>query len=210
MTTTARRTRREPDRSPASSQPSSQRIGPAAAPCQNVIIRASAGTGKTFQLSNRYLQLIGAGVRPEAILAATFARKAAGEILARVIQRLADAALDETKSAELAEQVGWSLDRPACGQLLAELLGDLHRLRIGTLDSFFVRLAGSFALELGLASDWQIVDTLDDSLWRLEAVRRLLEAGDRKELATLVNLLFKGETDHSISAATGWVGRAAV
>ena len=54
-------------------------------PWPNVLIRASAGTGKTFQLSNRYLQLVGAGVRPESILAATFARKAAGEILARVI-----------------------------------------------------------------------------------------------------------------------------
>ena len=46
----------------------------------HIVIRASAGTGKTFQLSNRYLQLIEAGVSPEEILATTFTRQAAAEI----------------------------------------------------------------------------------------------------------------------------------
>ena len=45
------------------------------------VIRASAGSGKTHQLTNRYLALLAAGVRPENILATTFTRKAAGEIL---------------------------------------------------------------------------------------------------------------------------------
>ena len=48
---------------------------------ENEIIRASAGTGKTFQLTNRYLQLLRMGERPDEILATTFTRKAAGEIL---------------------------------------------------------------------------------------------------------------------------------
>jgi ATP-dependent helicase/nuclease subunit A len=170
-----------------------------AATWPNVVIRASAGSGKTFQLSNRYLQLVGAGVRPEAILAATFARKAAGEILARVMQRLADGALDDEKCAVLAGQVGWTLDRAGCGRLLGELLHNLHRLRIGTLDSFFVRLAGSFTLELGLPSDWRIVETLDDAQWRLEAIRRVLAGGKTAEILALVHLLFKGETTRSIS-----------
>ncbi|HTU23790.1 MAG TPA: UvrD-helicase domain-containing protein, partial [Pirellulales bacterium] len=162
-------------------------------------MRASAGTGKTFQLSNRYLQLVGAGVRPESILAVTFARKAAGEILARVVQRLADAALDRQACEQLAEQVRWSLDQAACGQLLGHLLANLHRLRIGTLDSFFVRLAGSFALELGLPAAWQIVEPTDDYRWRLEAIRRVLAAGKTGDLVALMHLLFKGETTRAIS-----------
>ena len=60
----------------------------------NVVIRASAGTGKTFQLSNRFIALAADGRPLDAILASTFTRKAAGEILARVLSRLADAALD--------------------------------------------------------------------------------------------------------------------
>ncbi|HEY1785847.1 MAG TPA: UvrD-helicase domain-containing protein, partial [Pirellulales bacterium] len=162
------------------------------------MIRASAGTGKTFQLSNRYLELTGAGERPESILASTFARKAAGEILARVVQRLAGAVLDADACRRLAEQVGWQLDGAACGQLLGQLLGSLHRLRIGTLDSFFVKLAGSFTLELGLPTGWRIVEELDDRQWRLEAIRRVLAAGKTSEMLALVHLLFKGETTRSI------------
>ena len=62
----------------------------------NHIIRASAGTGKTFQLSNRYIQLLALGHNCDSILATTFTRKAAGEILDRIVQRLASGALDES------------------------------------------------------------------------------------------------------------------
>ena len=70
----------------------------------NRLIRASAGTGKTFQLSNRYLQLVLSGHAPERILASTFTRKAAGEILERILYRLAHAAIDERQAQQLARQ----------------------------------------------------------------------------------------------------------
>ena len=57
---------------------------------------ASAGTGKTFALSSRYLALLACGVEPESLVALTFTRKAAGEILSRILTRLAAAAGDET------------------------------------------------------------------------------------------------------------------
>ena len=62
-----------------------------------VVIRASAGTGKTFQLTNRFLGLIKDGVRPDHILAVTFTRLAAGEILERVLLRLARDHLNSMK-----------------------------------------------------------------------------------------------------------------
>ena len=68
----------------------------------NILIRASAGSGKTFRLSNRYPGLMQHGVSPDQILATTFTRKAAGEILDRVMVRLAEAALDEGKCQTLA------------------------------------------------------------------------------------------------------------
>ena len=51
----------------------------------NEMILASAGSGKTYQLTNRYIALMaiqlksGKGVHPERIIAVTFTRKAAGE-----------------------------------------------------------------------------------------------------------------------------------
>ena len=61
----------------------------------DIVIRASAGTGKTYQLASRFLRLLDANVPPESILAATFTRKAAGEILERILLTLARAASDD-------------------------------------------------------------------------------------------------------------------
>ncbi|HOP78260.1 MAG TPA: UvrD-helicase domain-containing protein, partial [Thermogutta sp.] len=52
---------------------------------KNVVIRASAGAGKTFQLTNRFLWLLARGERLDSILATTFSREAAGEILDRIL-----------------------------------------------------------------------------------------------------------------------------
>ncbi|MEM8734973.1 MAG: PD-(D/E)XK nuclease family protein, partial [Planctomycetota bacterium] len=70
-----------------------------------LLIRASAGTGKTFQLSNRLLAILLAGQPADTILATTFTRKAAGEILSRVLERLAHACLSESDRLELAEHL---------------------------------------------------------------------------------------------------------
>ena len=104
----------------------------------NTIIRASAGTGKTFQLSNRYLKLLVDGVNPESILASTFTRKASGEILDRIIQRLARAANSSTESQSLAGELGLeTLPQSQARPLLVRLLYRLHLLQISTLDSLF-------------------------------------------------------------------------
>ena len=58
------------------------------------LIRASAGTGKTYQLTNRFISRLLHGVPSSQILAVTFTRNAAAEILNRILVRLARAASD--------------------------------------------------------------------------------------------------------------------
>jgi ATP-dependent exoDNAse (exonuclease V) beta subunit len=138
---------------------------------QSLMIRASAGSGKTFQLSNRFLALLAAGAEPSELIALTFTRKAAGEFADRILSRLAEGALDEAKAAKLAAELSGTLGGDAsCGMpalfpggaqvkpdlagfqgLLEKLTGELHRVSLGTLDSFFVRIAKRFPYELGLA-----------------------------------------------------------
>ena len=72
-------------------------------------IEASAGTGKTFSLVTRLLNLIFGGTEPERIVALTFSRLAAGEIFNSFIERLARAAGDPKVAAAEAERLGRKL-----------------------------------------------------------------------------------------------------
>jgi ATP-dependent exoDNAse (exonuclease V) beta subunit len=173
------------------------------------VIRASAGTGKTFQLTNRFLGLVFAAVPLDSILATTFTRKAAGEILDRVLLRLAEAVLDSEKLARLAAEIEPAPLDPArvpllgtssaVRRVLGQMVRHLHRLRVGTLDSFFVEIARTFSLELGLPPGWQIVDEIVAERLRAAAIRRMLDERSTSDVLRLMHLLSKGEAARSVS-----------
>ena len=168
---------------PARSTPS-RSAGLAPAPSASIralepIVRvlASAGTGKTHALSTRMIRLLADGADIDDIFAATFARKAAGEILARVLERLAGAA-DPGAQAETSS-LGMSIDRPSADarffrDLLVRATSHIERLRVGTLDSFFVTCADAARLELGLPPGWSIGTAADLDLERRRAIHRTI------------------------------------
>ncbi len=167
----------------------------------SLLIRASAGTGKTYQLTARLLRILLAGAAPETILATTFTRKAAGEILRRLMLDLARAA-DEDQPAALdaiRQQVGDpELSRERVQALLRTVVASVHRLRVCTLDALFSQLARSFAFELDLPPGWRLTDDVDESRLRATAVGGMLATAEPAETLTLLSMLAKGETRRSI------------
>ena len=165
-----------------------------------LLIRASAGTGKTFQLTNRLLQIILSGQEVDSILASTFTRKAAGEIMHRVLQRLAQGCLEESVRHELSKHLpGVDTSAAACLAALRRVTRSIHRLRIGTLDSFFAQVARTFSLEMGLPPGWTPLDPVLESQVQLQAIGQMLDNHDRPTLVSLVRMLSKGESTRQIS-----------
>lgn len=114
----------------------------------NLMILASAGSGKTYQLGNRVIGTIGLkGADPERIVALTFTRKAAGEFADSVLSKLAGAATDPKKRRELIKGVGGEMDVEAA---LQSIVRALPRFQLGTMDGFFARIVRGFQYELGL------------------------------------------------------------
>ena len=132
----------------------------------HVMILASAGSGKTYALTNRFVRLLALGAKPERIVALTFTRKAAGEFFDEILNKLARAARDPVYAAQLAGEIGLSESSSAGFQPAKEGAGRLeagatsadflkmlrgvadamHRLRLGTFDGFFARIARNFPL----------------------------------------------------------------
>ncbi len=145
----------------------------------HVMILASAGSGKTYALTNRYIALLAAGAAPERIVALTFTRKAAGEFFDEILKKLAYAAED----AAAAEQLARELEAPGLAaadflRLLRAVVDATPRLSLGTLDSFFTRVVRSFPLELGLGGEFALLEGAAERRERRRALARLFMAAD--------------------------------
>lgn len=141
---------------------------------RNVMILASAGSGKTFALTNRFVALLAGGAKPERIVALTFTRKAAGEFFDEILNKLAGAAGADEKAAKLGRDIGRpNLRRSDFLRMLRGMIDAAHRLRLGTIDGFFARVVRAFPLELGLGGDFEILQEHAARLERRRVLRRL-------------------------------------
>ncbi len=132
-------------------------------PANHVVLEASAGTGKTRVLVDRYAGLIQAGVDPRHILAITFTRKAAAEMRGRVI-------------AELRR-------RSARGEITADIWtrvrDRLSDIEISTIDAFCFGLLREFPLEADVDPAFEIADETEMARFSTEALDLTLRAARR-------------------------------
>jgi ATP-dependent exoDNAse (exonuclease V) beta subunit len=138
------------------------------------MILASAGSGKTYALTNRFVQLLACGAPPERIVALTFTRKAAGEFFDEILNKLARAACDSKEAARIGAEIGEPQLGPADFlRMLRAMVRAMHRLSLGTLDGFFARVVRAFPLELGLGGDFEILQEHGARLERQRVLRQL-------------------------------------
>lgn len=128
----------------------------------NQLIRASAGSGKTYCLSVRYIRLLCHGVSPESIIALTFTRKAAGEFFGRIASQLSESALSVDTAKDFATSNGFSeWDNHIALDKLKDIVWQMPHLNLGTLDQFFFKVLTNFCFEYNIPDGFQVVDPID-------------------------------------------------
>jgi len=161
------------------------------APPRNLVLAASAGTGKTHALVGVIVHLLVIGpassktrprpTPPERIVATTFSRKASVEIRARVsaeLERLGGAPETspymESLRTRLADETSARTTELVTTRA-RKALAHVAQARFGTLHSFATSIVQSFAVELGLGPGWTLAPEADARARSEEAVARAIE-----------------------------------
>jgi ATP-dependent exoDNAse (exonuclease V) beta subunit len=154
------------------------------------IIKASAGSGKTYTLVKEYLKiaLAAPAEKYRHILAITFTNKAANEMKERIISALEELALVTGDDHELFNFLQDEVNltraelKDAVAQLLSNILHNYGDLAVSTIDSFTHRVIRGFAYELQLPMSVEI--EMDTEKLLQEVIDLLLDDIDNTESET--------------------------
>ena len=108
---------------------------------KNIILKASAGTGKTYRLSLEFIANLIRGVNYKNIVVMTFTKKATAEIKERIYDFLHQIAFDEGNGAELEKNLKEiykfdDLNKKELQNIYFEMIRNKEDIRISTIDGF--------------------------------------------------------------------------
>ena len=181
--------------------------------------KASAGSGKTFALTVRYISLLLLGAKAKEILTLTFTNKAANEMSERIYHTLLNLGEDEAYLNAICEQ---SLLSPK--QILSKkqtLIQEFTNatLSIFTIDKFINKILREFCGYIGISDDFEIkeddVELLSSKFLEsldLESFDKLIDFSlyEKKKYSSLFdifkNLLEKGESLEPMNIDASLIG----
>lgn len=148
---------------------------------QNILVSASAGSGKTFVMVQRIIDQILRGVRIDQLFISTFTVKAASELKERLEKELSKV-LKATDDEELKQH-------------LAQQLADIPNADIGTMDSFTQKVLNKYGYLLELAPNFRILQNASEQLLlQNEVFEQVFEEFYQSDQAILFKKLVKNFT----------------
>ena len=117
---------------------------------QNILVSASAGSGKTFVMAERILDQLARGVEIRQLFISTFTVKAATELKERLEKKISQQ-IQETQDLELKKHLG-------------RQLADLPNAAIGTMDSFTQNFLAKHGYLIDLAPNFRILQNESEQL----------------------------------------------
>ncbi|MGN8438545.1 RecB-like helicase [Helicobacter pylori] len=163
---------------------------------QCMALKASAGSGKTFALSVRFLALLFKGANPSEILTLTFTKKATAEMKERILDYLKILQKENLESGkeksqnilkELEEKyhLDPSLVRNSAQKIYQRFLN--AEIRISTIDAFFQSILRKFCWFVGLSANFEVNEDTKAHQQRLnEGFLSALNNGQLEELSAFI------------------------
>lgn len=116
----------------------------------NILVSASAGSGKTFVMAERILDQLTRGVEISQLFISTFTVKAATELKERLEKKISQQ-IQETDDVDLKQHLG-------------RQLADLPNAAIGTMDSFTQKFLGKHGYLIDIAPNFRILQNESEQL----------------------------------------------
>ncbi len=146
------------------------------------ILKASAGSGKTYRLARKYIELLLESRDRHAyrhILAVTFTNKATDEMKGRILKELHVLATDPHESGYrdffIPSRFPSEEDiRKKAAAVLSDMLHDYSAFSVSTIDRFFQQTLKAFSREIGQFASYQV--ELDKDSLVAESVDRILDS----------------------------------
>ncbi|GAA7289369.1 RecB-like helicase [Helicobacter pylori] len=163
---------------------------------QCMALKASAGSGKTFALSVRFLALLFKGANPSEILTLTFTKKATAEMKERILDYL-----------KILQQENLENEKEKSQNILKELEEKYHlnpdlvrnsapkiyqrflnaEIRISTIDAFFQSILRKFCWFVGLSANFEVNEDTEAHQQQLnESFLSALNGGQLEELSVFI------------------------
>ncbi|WJI99721.1 RecB-like helicase [Helicobacter pylori] len=161
---------------------------------QCMALKASAGSGKTFALSVRFLALLFKGANPSEILTLTFTKKATAEMKERILDYLKilqKENLEDEKEKEKSQNILKELEEkyrlnPSFVQNRAQEIYQRFlnaEIRISTIDAFFQSILRKFCWFMGLSANFEVNE--DTKVHQQQLNEGFLSTLDNKQLEEL-------------------------
>ncbi|WP_199495329.1 RecB-like helicase [Helicobacter pylori] len=161
---------------------------------QCMALKASAGSGKTFALSVRFLALLFKGANPSEILTLTFTKKATAEMKERILDYLKilqKENLEDEKEKEKSQNILKELEEkyrldPSFVQNRAPKIYQRFlnaEIRISTIDAFFQSILRKFCWFVGLSANFEVNE--DTKAHQQQLNESFLNALNNKQLEEL-------------------------
>ncbi len=159
---------------------------------QCMALKASAGSGKTFALSVRFLALLFKGANPSEILTLTFTKKATAEMKERILDYLKILQKENSESEkeksqnilkELEEKYHLNPDlvRNSAQKIYQRFLN--AEIRISTIDAFFQSILRKFCWFVGLSANFEVNE--DTEAYQQQLNESFLSALNSEQLEEL-------------------------